>query len=205
MILSKNTFCVTYIYWYLIAHREIYPLEFYRKFLVKGVRPDGRGLTKCRPTMIKENAIKNCDGSSIGKIGNTTVTCAINCEVTTPVSPANQDGFIEINVNMPAFCCLKYYNLYKKSNYNKEMIENECQSLSKQLTDLILKSKIFDLSALCIESEKAVWILYFDITCICNDGNIFDACLLSIIAAMKNCMFVCLSCLSVWLLAYFVI
>lgn len=45
---------------------------------------------------------------------------------------------------------------------------------------------MFSLENLCIESEKAVWILYIDLLCICNDGNLFDTCLLSIVSSLKT-------------------
>jgi exosome complex component RRP43 len=34
------------------AFRKIYPSEFYKKFLVQDVRPDGRGLNKIRKTTV---------------------------------------------------------------------------------------------------------------------------------------------------------
>lgn len=34
------------------AFRKIYPSEFYRKFLVHNVRPDGRGMMKVRKTAV---------------------------------------------------------------------------------------------------------------------------------------------------------
>ena len=43
-----------------------------------------------------------------------------------------------------------------------------------------------DLSELCISEGKAVWVLYADIVCLTDDGNIFDAALLAFVSAMQN-------------------
>src|SRR6266508_6758408 len=49
-----------------------------------------------------------------------------------------------------------------------------------------LSSNFLPLSKLCIEKGKAVWVLYADATCINYDGNVFDATLLAMVAALKN-------------------
>lgn len=46
---------------------------------------------------------------------------------------------------------------------------------------------ILPLESLCIESGKAVWVLYADIVCLNYDGNITDASLLALTAALNKC------------------
>ena len=65
-------------------------------------------------------------------------------------------------------------------------MREEASALSRSLCDIVLQSGMFSLENLCIESDKAVWILYIDLLCICNDGNLFDACLLAIVSALKT-------------------
>lgn len=43
-----------------------------------------------------------------------------------------------------------------------------------------------DLNDLCISEGKAVWVLYADIVCLNDDGNVFDASLLALVSALKN-------------------
>ena len=47
-----------------------------------------------------------------------------------------------------------------------------------------------NLDELYVESEdkgtKVLWYLFVDLYCLDHDGNIFDACLLALIAALKN-------------------
>ncbi len=51
------------------------------------------------------------------------------------------------------------------------------------------RSGILSTKSLCIHHGKAAWVLYIDATCINYDGNVFDATLLAMVAALKNSMF----------------
>jgi exosome complex RNA-binding protein Rrp42 (RNase PH superfamily) len=66
------------------AFRKIYPEEFQKKFLIYGVRPDGRYLNKVRKTIISSDPVSNSDGSSFVKLGNTSVTAGITIKVEKP-------------------------------------------------------------------------------------------------------------------------
>lgn len=57
--------------------RVIHPVKYYRDFLNHDLRPDGRELDQFRPVVINVDSIGTADGSSIVKIGNTTVVCGI--------------------------------------------------------------------------------------------------------------------------------
>eukprot|EP01084_Bolivina_argentea_P302617 522377_1 len=164
-------------------HRKIQPIEFYRKFLDKNVRPDGRYLTKSRSTLINSNSLSTTDASAVVKIGSTTIVSGIKLEIAAPRSPHVKQGFIEIDVIFDPICTLQYHSI---NNYESDTIKHKASSLSRKLCDIIVESGMFSLENLCIESEKAVWVLYIDLLCICNDGNLFDACLLSIVTALKT-------------------
>lgn len=49
------------------------------------------------------------------------------------------------------------------------------------------RSNLFPLNSLCIESGKAVWVLYADVVCLNYDGNILDASLLALVTALTKC------------------
>lgn len=55
--------------------------------------------------------------------------------------------------------------------------------------------ELVPLSSLCIHPGKAAWVLYVDATCINYDGNVFDAALLAMVAALKNSVYFYLSLL----------
>ncbi|KAI9595148.1 ribosomal protein S5 domain 2-type protein [Syncephalis fuscata] len=62
------------------------------------------------------------------------------------------------------------------------------QVVSERLRSLL--SKVIVLEDLCIEPEQAVWVIYADLTCLNYDGNIIDACVLAVSAALKNGMMI---------------
>ena len=51
---------------------------------------------------------------------------------------------------------------------------------------LFSSSNILSTKSLCIRPGKFVWVLYVDATCINYNGNVFDATLLAMVAALKN-------------------
>jgi exosome complex component RRP43 len=62
----------------------------------------------------------------------------------------------------------------------------QAQAVSEAINRVLKESKVLDLKDLCIEEGKAVWVLYVDAVCVAYDGNIFDAALAAIMAALKN-------------------
>jgi exosome complex component RRP43 len=54
-----------------------------------------------------------------------------------------------------------------------------------------IRSNFLPLTTLSIEQGKSVWVLYVDATCINYDGNVFDATLLAMTAALRNSMSAC--------------
>ena len=44
-----------------------------------------------------------------------------------------------------------------------------------------------DLETLCIKKSKWAWVLHCDLLCINLDGGLLDACVMALIAALKNC------------------
>lgn len=69
------------------AFRKIYPAEFYRRFLVHGVRPDGRDCWAVRPTSIVPKSVSCASSSCLVKIGGTSVLAGAKLEVGAPVTP----------------------------------------------------------------------------------------------------------------------
>ena len=59
------------------GYRTLQPLEFYKTFLDKNTRPDGRSLLEFRSTTLNVGSVGTADGSAIVKCGNTTVVCGI--------------------------------------------------------------------------------------------------------------------------------
>jgi len=153
------------------------PLEYYRQFLEKDVRPDGRALGEFRQTYVKLNPIeKTADGSALIKIGNTSVICGVKAELFEPLPDDDPEiGRVIPNVELNAGC---------SPAFRPGAPSETAQVASQMIADILATSGVVDCSKLCVSAGKLAWILYCDVVCLNLDGNLFDACLLSVMAAL---------------------
>ena len=69
------------------AFKQLYPEQYYAKFINSNLRPDGRPLDGARATTIGINPIGTADSSALVKIGETTAMAGIKLGVRqSPVS-----------------------------------------------------------------------------------------------------------------------
>ncbi|KAG6395519.1 hypothetical protein SASPL_146164 [Salvia splendens] len=148
----------------LDAFRRLFPLRFHERHLLESIRPDGRPLGRARDTSLSLGAVASANGSALAKIGCTTMLAAIKLEVMTPTVEAPDEGCI-VNI------------CFITSNFLVLL----CCSLSK-----LYSSGMIDLKELCLVSGKAAWMAYLDIYCLDADGALFDAALLSAVAAFSH-------------------
>ncbi|XP_042621220.1 exosome complex component RRP43-like [Cyprinus carpio] len=153
------------------------PLEYHRSFLKENCRPDGRELGEFRPTTLNISSISTADGSALVKIGNTTVICGIKAELTMPPSDAPNKGYIVPNVDLPPLC---------SSRFRPGPPGEQAQAASQFIADVIQSSDLINMEELCIEKSKLCWVLYCDIMCLDYDGNLLDACMIVLLAALRN-------------------
>jgi len=168
------------------SYRKIYPSEFYKKFLIHGVRPDGRSLNKTRKTKITTGSISTADGSSFIKMGNTSVIAGVIAEIGPPTSTTDakkKNGEIYVNLEMNPIC---------SPRIRSGRPPDEAQENSEFLTKLIKELKIVDWEGIYVESDKKiedqkyVWHLYVDLYVLNHDGNIKDASLIATLFALNN-------------------
>ncbi|XP_029506182.2 exosome complex component RRP43 [Oncorhynchus nerka] len=153
------------------------PLEYHRSFLKENCRPDGRELGEFRTTTLNIGSISTADGSALVKIGNTTVMCGIKGELTSPAVDAPNKGYIVPNVDLPPLC---------SSRFRPGPPGEQAQAASQFIADVIESSAVIQKEDLCIVKGKLCWVLYCDIMCLDYDGNLLDACLIALLAALKN-------------------
>ncbi|KAG2687126.1 hypothetical protein I3760_09G037600 [Carya illinoinensis] len=144
------------------AFRRLFPLRFYERHLAESIRPDGRPLGRARDTTIALGAVTSADGSALAKIGSTTMLAAVKMEVMTPSMESPDEGCIAIDFHMPPIC---------SPIVRPGRPAEAAPVVSKQLSDTI-------------SSGKAAWMAYLDIYCLDADGALFDAALLSAVAAL---------------------
>ncbi|KAL9653407.1 hypothetical protein ABK040_002043 [Willaertia magna] len=161
------------------AFRKVHPLEFYKKFLPEGVRPDGRSLNMIRETIVSSGSLHTCEGSSLIKTGNTSVVCGIKSEVMIPREDEPTKGKIIISFDFPPICSSDVTGNWEEMNEKKSIIQS-------RLTSIIENCNVLDFDQLCIEEGKAVWVLYADLYCLENDGNVFDNALIALLTALRD-------------------
>ncbi|XP_028568453.2 exosome complex component RRP43 [Podarcis muralis] len=157
--------------------RTVEPLEYYRRFLKENCRPDGRDLGEFRTTTVNIGSITTADGSALVKLGNTTVICGIKAEFAAPPIDSSNKGYIVPNVDLPPLC---------SSRFRPGPPGEEAQAASQFIADVIENSQMIQKEDLCIVEEKIAWVLYCDIICLDYDGNLLDACMCALLAALKN-------------------
>lgn len=159
------------------AFRRLFPLRYYERHLIESIRPDGRPLPRSRDTTLSLGAVASADGSALAKIGSTTMLAAIKMEIMTPSMESPDEGCIAVDFHMPPIC--------------SEIVRpgrpaEAAPVVSKQLSDTILSSSMLDLRELSLVSGKVAWMAYLDIYCLDADGALFDAALLSAVAALSH-------------------
>ncbi|KAG5644807.1 hypothetical protein DXG03_007629 [Asterophora parasitica] len=157
--------------------QRLHPRAYLERFLAENVRPDGRPYDAWRDVSVNVGSISTANGSALVRLGNTTVVCGVKAEIAEPELDRPNEGFVVPNLDLPAMCSPRF-----KPGPPTE----EAQVLSDRLNEAIVASGMIDLESLSIHPGNAAWVLYVDATCINYDGNVFDATLLAMVAALKN-------------------
>ncbi|XP_021364061.1 exosome complex component RRP43-like isoform X1 [Mizuhopecten yessoensis] len=161
----------------LLFYRIAKPVEYYRKFLEKDVRPDGRELGEFRRTVLNIGCITTAEGSALVKLGNTTIMCGIKAELAAP-KPAEPDrGFIVPNVQLTPLC---------SPHFRPGPPSEQAQVMSQFIAEVIKNSGCVDCQNLCVVPGKLVWVLHCDLMCLDYDGNVYDTAVLALLAAFRN-------------------
>lgn len=155
--------------------RYAQPKQYQRLFLKDDIRPDGRPVTGCREVKIHCNTVSSALGSAMVCFGNTRVIAGIKGRFAEPTINNPSSGYIVPNVSLPGLCNTKY---------RPGMPVDKAISISHKLESI--STDVTDLMELCIVPGKVVWCLYLDVVCINDDGNVLDAAVLAMTAALFN-------------------
>uniref|UniRef100_A0A6M2FE22 Ribosomal RNA-processing protein 43 n=1 Tax=Populus davidiana TaxID=266767 RepID=A0A6M2FE22_9ROSI len=159
------------------AFRHLFPLRYFERHLSESIRPDARPLGRARDTTLALGAVASAHGSALAKIGSSTMLAAIKMEVMTPSTESPDEGCIAIDFHMPPIC---------SPIVRPGRPAEAAPVISKQLSDTISSSGMINLKELSFVSGKAAWMAYLDIYCLDADGALFDAALLSAVAAFSH-------------------
>lgn len=157
-------------------------------------------------------SITTADGSALVRLGETVVVCGVKAEIAEPELDQPEHGFLGSyiiyslswnslglmkysvpNLDLPALC---------SPHFKPGPPGDEAQVLSERLNEALVtfvlwlpfKTKTYSAASagtvltesLCINPGRAVWVLYVDATCINYNGNVFDAALIAMVAALRN-------------------
>ncbi|KAI9345355.1 ribosomal protein S5 domain 2-type protein, partial [Obelidium mucronatum] len=160
------------------SFKKLHPQEFHRRFLGKGVRPDGReGLMSWRTPSIHRGSITTCNGSALVRMGGTTVICGVKAEVAIPDTNHPTTGFLVPNVDFPPIA---------GSQFKPTAPGEFTQSISEMIYRIVKGNNVLNLESLCIEPGKAVWTLHVDIVFLNYEGNPLDSALLALTSALAD-------------------
>jgi exosome complex component RRP43 len=148
---------------------KVSPLEFYRRFSAQTCRPDGRAFRERRPLMVTDGAIGTAEGSCSVRIGNTVVLAGVKAEVGPPRVESPDRGRVTITVELPALCAARH-RVPVHQNVDAQVIT--------ALVNEWVSSRL-DTTSLLIGDGDAVWLLYVDVYCLEDDGNVLDAALIA--------------------------
>lgn len=152
-----------------------------RIHLIKGikqqVRPDGRTLDQYREIKIDYGVVAGAEGSAKVTIGDTVLIAGVKMSIEQPYPDTADQGNFMVNVE-----------LLPLSNPEFEAGPPSMEAIElARVTDRgIREAKAIDSKKLCITEGKQVWSVLIDICTINDCGNLFDACSIATLAAIKD-------------------
>ncbi|MBW3003414.1 exosome complex protein Rrp42 [Candidatus Woesearchaeota archaeon] len=155
--------------------------DYTLRLLQKGIRLDGRKLDEYRqPVLVEYGAAGNAEGSARVKIGETEVLAGIKLELGVPYPDTADQGALMVGVE-----------LLPMSNPEFEPGPPGIQSieLARVVDRGIRESHAIDMKKLCITPGEKCWVVVIDICPINDAGNLFDACALATLAALRDTVF----------------
>lgn len=155
--------------------------EYMEAVTAQSKRIDGRKFDEYRNIEIEYGiSPKSSDGSARVKIGDTEVLAGVKIELGTPFPDKPNEGSIMVNVELIPLSS----PLFESGPPSIDAIE-----LARVTDRGLRESKALDFKKLCVREGEKVWLVFIDIYPINAAGNLFDACYLAALAAIKDAHF----------------
>lgn len=163
------------------------PKEYFKGYLGDGVRPDGRLLRERRKARLQRSTFASAYGSSSVRLGESAAVAGVRAQVTAAIAELPARGHIVISVEVPPLCAATF------RERNRDSRGSTLSSfLSSALTEVLNSPQVFDPAQLDIREGELFWVLHVNVVCLNYDGNAFDLCLLSALAALEDTSLPCL-------------
>ena len=147
------------------------------KLLSKGTRADGRKFEETRPVEVETNYIRSAEGSARVRLGGTDVVVGIKLIVGEPFGDTPNSGVLTTNAELIPMAS----ETFESGPPDPESIE-----IARVVDRGIREGHAVDMTKLCIEPGKEVWIMFVDVHVVDYDGNLFDAANIGALAALKS-------------------
>jgi len=152
------------------------------KLLENSKREDGRALDEYRQPVSVEYGVsaKSAEGSARVKIGETEVIAGVKLDLGEPFPDTPDEGTIIVNAELIPL---------SSPDFESGPPSIDSIEISRVVDRGIRESKTLDFKKLCITEGEKMWMVFIDIYPINDSGNLFDACALAALAALKDAKF----------------
>lgn len=145
--------------------------------ITKGKRLDERGALDYRPLTITLGIIEKANGSAQVYLGKTKVLVGVKVETGTPFQDTPNEGILTVNSEFVPMAS----PTFEAGPPDENSIE-----LARVVDRGIRESKAIDLSKLCIEPGKKVFMVFVDVYVLDHDGNLIDAAGMAALGALVD-------------------
>lgn len=157
-----------------------YESEFVKDKLYEDKRISGRGLLDYRDLTIETGFIKNANGSAIVTLGKTKVIAGVKMMPEKPYPDNPDEGSISVNIELSPM---------SDPNFSTGPPNENSIEVARVVDRCVRESKAIDFKSLCIKEGEFVWMIYIDLYLINNDGDMYDACSIAALSALKDAKF----------------
>lgn len=155
--------------------------EYVESVAAKQMRVDGRAFDAFRPVTIEYGvSAKSAEGSARVTIGDTIVVAGVKLDIGPPFPDKPDEGSLVVNVELIPLSSPQF----ESGPPSIDAIE-----LARVTDRGIRESHAVDFKKLCVREGEKVWLVFVDIYPINAAGNLFDACALAALAAIRDARF----------------
>uniref|UniRef100_A0A6U1QCI5 Ribosomal RNA-processing protein 43 n=1 Tax=Fibrocapsa japonica TaxID=94617 RepID=A0A6U1QCI5_9STRA len=158
------------------AFQRLAPEGFYKRFVSKGIRPDGRKFHEIRKMNIDLGVLPLTHGSAMVRLGATKAVAAVSLQIGQPATLTPNCGEISVGVALRPLC---------HPNFPASQHCRTAQQMESFLTRLLNTCGIVSPESLCITPGAAAWRVCIDILCLNHQGNLIDVCLAAAVSALR--------------------
>jgi len=142
-----------------------------------GKRIDGRGPKDYREIQIESGVIEKAEGSARVRLGNTEIIVGVKIGTGKPFADVPDKGVLTVNAELVPLASPSF----EPGPPGENAVE-----LARVVDRGIRESKAIDLTKLCVESGKLVFVVFIDVYVLNYDGNLIDAAAMAALAALVN-------------------